>query len=320
MGILRSRLFGISRRETLFATRGFPDCPALARKHLERIGAAFVDGYNAALDRGLNDGLISTLDDTGTELRGFAYEGAAMAFALLDTLTPWQRNRVGQFLLEADHHVYMIHVGIGFALARLKRPIEAAMARMHPLYRWLVVDGYGFHQGFFHHAEAFDQQRVPARISGYARRVFDQGLGRSLWFVAGAQSVRIIQHIENFPADRRADLWSGVGLACAYAGGTSRAGLERLCNAAGENLAHFAQGAAFAAKARVRADMIMPHTDSTCRAACNLSARDAAELTDMAKEGLPEVDADSSAAEPAYETWRGRVRDACALATGSAAA
>lgn len=320
MGTLRSRVLGISRRETLFATRGFASCPDAAREHLERIGAAFVDGYNTALRHGMSPSLVSALNEMEMELCGFGHEGAAMALAILDRLTPWRRTRTAELLGAADQHVYMIHVGIGFALARLRRPPGLTMTALHPLYRWLAVDGYGFHEGFFKTRRSFDQFEVPARVQGYERRVFDQGLGRSLWFASGAQSVRIIECIQRFPKTRRADLWSGVGLACAYAGGTGHAGLKRLCEAAGEYLSDFAQGAAFAAKARARADILMPHTDATCRAACHLSARDAAQLTDVSRQGLPDENEAATNGEPAYEVWRRRVKEGCRMAAGSAAA
>ena len=60
---------------------------------------------------------------------------------------------------------------------------------------------------------------MPDHIDGYMKRAFDQGLARSLWFVKKAD-VRVIKEtISTFSADRHADLWSGVGSACAYTGG-----------------------------------------------------------------------------------------------------
>src|SRR3712207_8380154 len=55
----------------------------------------------------------------------------------------------------------------------------------------------------------------------------DQGLGRSLWFVQGADVRRIPATVNAFPAERRPDLWSGLGLACGYAGGRTRAEVDR---------------------------------------------------------------------------------------------
>ncbi len=147
----------------------------------------------------------------------------------------------------------MVHVGAGWALAQLRRRVNRALAHWDPLSGWLAIDGYGFHQGYFRWPDTVDRQCVPHRLAGYARRVFDQGLGRSLWFVEGADVDRIAATIDRFQERRHADLWSGVGLACAYAGGLPGQAIESLCAMAGPHRPHLAQGVAFAAKARERA-------------------------------------------------------------------
>ena len=144
---------------------------------------------------------------------------------------------------------------------------------------------------------------TPATLSGYARRAFDQGLGRSLWFCEGADPGRIALAIAGLAPERRADLWSGVGLAAAYAGGAGEAALEALPRLAGRFAPHLAQGAAFAAKARDRAGNAAPHTALACRALCGMEAGEAARVTDEALDALP---ADGEV--PAFEAWRARVR------------
>jgi hypothetical protein len=197
----------------------------------------------------------------------------------------------------------MLHIGAGWALARMRRPIEPMLARTDPLLGWLAADGYGFHEGYFHPGRTVEQQRVPARIGGYARRVFDQGLGRSLWFVRGADVERLAATIAGFDPARRADLWSGVGLACAYAGGVPRDAIDALRSLAGAFAGELAQGAAFAAKARERAGNPAEHTDAACRVLCGRSAVSAAAVTDEALASLsPE------GGEPTYEAWRRRIR------------
>lgn len=226
-----------------------------------------------------------------------------MALALLDQLTPWKRNRLRQFLSgPAAEHAYMVHVGAGWALARLRRPLKRAMNRMDPLLRWLTVDGYGFHEGYFHPERTITRQEVPARITGYARRVFDQGLGRSLWFVCGADVEQVCKTIGAFRRHRRVDLFSGIGLASAYAGGVDIDHLTRL-KALGESYrAQLAQGAAFAAKARLRASIMTSHTQAACEVLCGVSAETAAAITDEALQNLP-----ADGPEPAYEIWRRRI-------------
>ncbi|HAX77580.1 MAG TPA: hypothetical protein DCY88_17520, partial [Cyanobacteria bacterium UBA11372] len=169
---------------------------------------------------------------------------------------------------------------------------------------WLAIDGYGFHQGYFHWLRYVEGQVMPSRLSDYAQRVFDQGLGRSLWFVDGADVARIQKTLRGFHPRRRADLWSGIGLACAYAGGVDRAAIEALRTGAGSYLPQLAQGAAFAAKARSRAGNPALHTEIACQVLCGMSALAAAEITDIALKDLP-----MDGALPAYEIWRQRIQN-----------
>jgi enediyne biosynthesis protein E3 len=197
----------------------------------------------------------------------------------------------------------MVHVGAGWVLARLHRKVEPSLARLDPLLGWLVVDGYGFHEGYFHWQRYVKEQRLPKQLSGYALRVFDQGLGRSLWFVDGADVERIPGTIAAFPQQRRADLWSGVGLACAYAGGVDLSEIEHLRSAAELYQPYLSQGAAFAAKARQRAGNPANHTELACQILCGLCAEISAEITDLALENLPH-----DGMVPAYEIWRQRIQ------------
>jgi hypothetical protein len=303
---LRQLAFGISLEEATFARRGFRRNNVEAQQRLEQIGYTFLHGYHAAaIENDEPQALVTELNAVAPELRGFAFEGAAMGLALLDYLTPWNRNRVQVFLADAGAaHAYMVHVGVGWMLARMRQRIEPSLARLNPLLGWLAVDGYGFHEGYFHASRYVDQQAIPRGISDYARRVFDQGLGRSLWFVNGADVNHIPVTIAAFCPSRQADLWSGVGLACAYAGGVERSGIDALRTAARSYLPQLAQGAAFAAKARSRAGNPAVHTELACEVLCGMPAEAAAEITDMALNELP-----TNGVLPTYELWRQRIQN-----------
>lgn len=307
LGLLRRVAFGISPEEATFARRGFRVSDTGAQRRLEQIGHVFLRGYQAVLEEDALDALALRLHAVDAELRGFAFEGAAMGLALLDHLSLRNGKRLQAFLNgPGAAHVYMVHVGLGWALARLpwlRRRVDQYLARLDPLLCWLVVDGYGFHEGYFNWRRAIERQAVPYQLQGYARRVFDQGLGRSLWFVEGADVLRISATVASFAPERHADLWSGVGLACAYAGGVDQAGIEAMQMTARPYTPHLAQGAAFAAKVRQRANNPAPHTEMACRVLCDLSAEAAALITDVALERLI-----GDGEEPAYEVWRRRIQ------------
>jgi hypothetical protein len=305
---LSLRAFGLSGDEASFGRRGFHCVDPTVREKLEDIGRTFIRGYNQALAVSEIEALAGRLDVAQVELRGFAFEGAGMALALLDNITPWNTTRVYRFLRgPGARHSYMVHIGIGWTIGRLpwlRRRLNRCLSRLDPLLGWLVVDGYGFHEGYFHWHEQIQAQKYPIGLSQYARRVFDQGLGRSLWFVDGADADRIRKTIASFPANRQADLWSGVGLASAYAGSVCKSSLESLKQACAGFRPQLAQGAAFAAKARQVAGNPAKHTDLACRIFTGLNADECANVTDVAMVDLPR----DSKTQPRYEIWRLRIQ------------
>ena len=130
--------------------------------------------------------------------------------------------------------------------------------------------------------------------------------------MTGMVPERIAAAIERFPEGRRGDLWSGVGLACAFAGGLPADGVAELRDRAGRWVGHAAQGAAFAARARVEAGEITPWLELGCSTLCDLRAAEAKARVDALEVGLPDDGGDLAAPDPAYEVWRCRVREALA--------
>src|SRR5438093_10191560 len=142
LGKIRRRLFGLSLEETSYTRRGFRGTSDPMRKRLETIGATFLNGYHAALEAGTPEMVGPSLEAVALELRGFAFEGAAMGFALLDRLTLWPADRVARFVEGAgEPHAYMVHVGVGWVWARAPLGSERAFRRLDPVLCWLAVDG-----------------------------------------------------------------------------------------------------------------------------------------------------------------------------------
>ncbi|HLZ55506.1 MAG TPA: DUF1702 family protein [Ktedonosporobacter sp.] len=298
---LRRSLFGIPLEETTFAKRGFLAGEIGAQQRLEQIGTIFVQGYHAALEEDHFEVLTPALQSIDSELQGFAFEGAAMGLALLDYVLPIKRRLTAFMQGPGAEHIYMVHVGAGWTLGRIPRNARKFRQQFDPLLNWLVLDGYGFHQGFFAWNRFIGEQVQPAHLRGYELRAFDQGLGRSLWFVKGADAHQVSSTIETFPSARRGDLWSGVGLACTYAGGVERDVIEELYYDAGAYRSHLAQGSAFAAKARQRAGNPTASTDLACKVLTGCSSAEAARICDECLKDL-------SLEEQSYEHWRLRIR------------
>jgi hypothetical protein len=302
-------LLRIDEGEVAFSRRGFVCEKPEVRDRLEHVGHTFLQGYHSALAVG--DGpeelaaLGERLDRSGPEFLGFAWEGAAMSLALQDSLG-LRGRRFSRFLAgPGRRHAYMLHVGYGWACARLpwlRRRLEASLTHLDPVLRWLAVDGYGFHEGYFH-ADAQPGQRAGrASLSDQGRHIFFQGVGRSLWFAHGANAGRIAAAIAALAPLYHGDAWSGIGLAGAYAGGASPRELADLRRLSGDRAADLAQGAAFAAKARQLAGNPALHTESACAVFCRMSCDDAAALCDQTYQQLRD-------SHPcAYQRWRESLR------------
>lgn len=321
-GLIRKRLITPDASDVLFSTRGFAvDTPA--RAQLEMSALQLVFGFEFGIEHKNHESIMVRLDALSREYRGFAYEGAAMALAIRDALAPLPgRSNVERFLAGPDFtsapaskHIFMAYIGIGFALARLPRMLwsralpDPRKLADDPSLSWLIMDGYGFHLAYFDHVTWIEEQRVAGKLAwpgptSYTNRVIDHGIGRAMWFVHGGDVDRLLTGVRRFPPGRQADLLSGAGLAASYAGGVTAEDLENLAAGAGEFLPELAQGAVFALRARVVADLVTPHSEMAAQVFCGRTAEDCSEIAAKEIADLPE-----DAAVPAYEVFRQRVQN-----------
>lgn len=153
-----------------------------------------------------------------TEFQGFAYEGAGMSACLMDRLNAGRGWRV-PLLLAGDGYRFrhLIHVGIGWGMARLRLRTPRPGWGLDPLLRWLALDGLGFHNLFFAN-EGTRIRLLSTTVDDDYHRAVMQGYGRSLWFIGGADTTYLDALTRRLPYANRAAIWSGVGLAAAYAG------------------------------------------------------------------------------------------------------
>lgn len=270
------------------------------------VATTLVDAFYATLDLRDPDAVSDALDELPCELRGIGYEGAGMGLMALDTLSPrgWRLRR---FILgRGAPHQCLVYLGAGMTLARVPGNPMRFVNRHDPALRWLLLDGYGFFDGFFRWERCLTR---PPALPGYGPNAYDQGVGRSLWFLTGADVTRIRDIIAGFAVGRRPDLWSGVGLACAYAvgvhDGQTVAALRR---AAGPLVAQVAVGAAVAALFREQSGQHAPFTDLACSALWDLDGYSVAALAHEAGRSL----AHTPVAPPSdrYPRWRAAIHAA----------
>lgn len=306
IGQLKRLLFGIAPQETSCAGRGFIGGSGQARARVEAVGTCFAHGYHAALEETRLERLQQRVEQLDMAWRGFAYEGAGMALYLLDQLTLWRRDRFAQFLAgPGARYQYLALVGAGWAMARLPPFFELhhRLEQLEPVLRYLAMDGYGFHMGYFHWPKYGIRQEQDARLSGYALRAFDQGLGRSLWFVRVLDIDAIAETIKTFAEHRHSALWAGVGLAAGYAGGVSAEALERLRAHAGAHRAALAQGVGFAATAHAETGIEPAHTQLASQLLAGLP------MSSLVQRCIQARPADSmESTSLLYEVWRQRIQ------------
>jgi enediyne biosynthesis protein E3 len=271
----------------------------------QKVVTTVMQGFRATLEDGRFEVLVARLNEFEADWRGFAYEGVGLGFTVFDYFLPW-RKRLQAFVRgPGAPYIIPVYIGAGLALGRIGgRRLEWFVARLeNPVFRWMVVDGYGFYKGFFSRRRYLEEKVVPAHLSLYARRVFDQGLGRSIWFATGENIDQVTTTIAAFPEARQADLWSGAGFACAYAGSPmERKALDTLRTAAGPYRSQLALAGTLAAKRRHGFGHITPHTELACQVFCGLSGEMAAHIANDALENLP-----TDGIESSHKIWRERI-------------
>ena len=216
-----------------------PDVHPKIYERVSNARAYFLRGFSEAL-KVPPEVLAKLLQVTPFQGRGFAIEGMAMALTLMDELSPVPHNRLCVlFDGRSAEEQTLVAIGAGWASARLGKPLDWSPTVLGSHYMSAVVDGYGFHQGFFH-SQRFTGRGFPVREDELST-FYDIGLGRALWFVHIGRVEPIVHTIDGFLPDRRRQLWHGVGTACAFTGNTTLAATQ-MSEAAGNFESHFSAG------------------------------------------------------------------------------
>lgn len=237
---------------------------------LSRVVLVFCLGIHMARENAEDWGALEEgLEALELHYRGFAYEGAAAAFAMLDYEEPAQTPRLTGWLAgPGRRHAALSAIGAGKNTV-FRRRYDAIKAACSPELWPLAVDGFGFREAFLYRRRTLVQHHVPLWLPEHDRSAFDRGVGRGLWFTLGADTTRTRARIETFPASRQADLWRGVGFAAVYTGAADPDDTDALRGVPHREA--LLAGAALGAEARVLGGCITPRTVRATRALCGLA-------------------------------------------------
>ncbi len=242
--------------------------------------------------------LIPYLENTDPEFRSIAYEGASMAIALKDLTKGDTLNLWNSFSEHGGvNHTSQIYAGLGWAIAHQGHTVLPFFETLSPLMRYCVLDGCGYYDGIFKQRQTIKNKKFPEIFHGYLLEAYDQGVGRSLWYILKGEVGKITETIKTFSIIRHSALWRGIGVACAYVGGCDEMQLRSLLSFAGKHHIQLAISAVLVSRSRIQANTLTPDVELACRIFCNLSAEEALLLTVRSEpDALIDVD-------DAYERW-----------------
>jgi hypothetical protein len=300
---LRFLAFRIDEEEAGYEKRGIEIVEPSACERLEAGGRHFSRGFNAAMRDTRAREIAGRIEQLDPELRGFAFEGAGMALIVLDALLPPRRRFANLLHGPGERWSPLLHIGAGWAYARMGRIPERPPAKLDPFFGWLLHDGAGFHEAYFKIDRFVEEQERPSKLSGPGLRLFDQGVGRALLFDRGGDIEAVRDTIEGFADERHADMWSGVGVCATYAGGLSEERLRALRELSGPHHLRLAQGCAFAVLGRARAGNPTADAERSAQVLCGLPFDEVARVAETA---LAETSLEQ---DSPFEAWQARLRE-----------
>jgi enediyne biosynthesis protein E3 len=220
------------------------------------------------------------VENTENEFRSIAYEGVSMALALKDfsvsnTLNHWRLFMEGPGVKHAVH----VHAGLGWAIAQQRISILPIIETLDPLMWFRVLDGYGYYDGIFRQRKTIGDHRIPPDFDNSFLQGYDQGVGRSLWYICKGDTSKIPGLVAGFSSSRHKDLWRGIGTACVYVGGSDENMLRELLTSAEGHHAQLSVGAALVSRTRRDTKTPTPDIELACRMWCNCSAEEAILVT-----------------------------------------
>ncbi|MFT4544212.1 MAG: hypothetical protein ACI9UR_000620 [Bacteroidia bacterium] len=205
-------------------------------ENIETIVSTFQKGRALAESEISLDDLVVALDEFQPRYRSAGYEGASMGVAI-ERDDGWRT-----FNEKTKVHETQVHIGLGWAFAEKNWQIEKELHMVNQDFQTKVLDGYGYWYGLFRRRLTIRTQSIPENITPELQIGFDQGVGRAIWYISKGEVAKVVNIINHYSEDRRANLWQGIGVASTYVGGCSDKLIAELKSAAGEFKLNFETG------------------------------------------------------------------------------
>lgn len=205
-------------------------------ENIETIVSTFQKGRALAESEISLDDLVVALDEFQPRYRSAGYEGASMGVAI-ERDDSWRT-----FNEKTKVHETQVHIGLGWAFAEKNWEIEKELHMVNQDFQTKVLDGYGYWYGLFRRRLTIRTQSIPENITPELQIGFDQGVGRAIWYISKGEVAKVVNIINHYSEDRRANLWQGIGVASTYVGGCSDKLIAELKSAAGEFKLNFETG------------------------------------------------------------------------------
>lgn len=246
--------------------------------------------------------------------RSVAAEGAAMGLAVLDIVLG-KKTRWSHFK-QQTHQCYTpsLFLGRGMAIGLIKPRCQFCQDVQDNMFSWLTIDGMGFAQAFLHHLHKLGKNSGSLPLHDCDihthQSIFDQGVGRFLWFNHGHDLPALVSIVHKQEKHRQADLWSGIGVASTFLGAADKENIQYLQQEAGMFAADLAVGASIACRVRLADGSRMPHLNDIIETLCGVNAQECAELSEQMMDRLSPYGVNINGVHFSnYHVWRMRMRE-----------
>lgn len=206
-------------------------------ENIETVVSTFQKGRSLSEQELGFDELLSKLNEFEPRYRSVAFEGASMGVALKHSMETWK-----VYAKKTEKHATQVHIGLGWAIAEGQMNLASTLSEIKPEMRVKVLDGFGYWHGLFRRRLTIRTQQIPENITSEFQTGFDQGIGRAIWYITKGEVDKVLNIINHFEQDRKANLWQGIGVASTYVGGCSDELIAELKSASHEFKMNLANG------------------------------------------------------------------------------